>query len=397
MDEQGEIYFNEYSLDGLMEVAGLDSGLLADSLRKSLLQIESIDKQKVAAQNKIDRRREILEEQERRREIKLQEYRRADERYSASVNKLDTLRFNYRKLDRIETSRENLQNECVTRLGLLNDVYASEETTRHRVAILHAMRDILDEDVPIKYDVTSAVQDNTDIYYGNYTQSLSWSVKNFPIVVKGIDDRGQSIGEGYKTKTLFGPFYIEVKRLFNTASGSAYVETHISAGATAITRSDYPHPHVSQSGEICLGTSKSEILELMKVGDYVGVIQMVMHVLSSYNPRDPYHKLGRWEPTRFSATTCNQCEQPALFCDCVRDITNGCAVDKKFLNDCGASFQNCLIHHERRGPNGHGINGSPCIPRTQSQRVSSNRERVLREDVIALDQYLNNYLNNLPE
>lgn len=395
-----DIEVREYTIENIMGMANVDSAFSSDTLRRTLITLNTIDKKQESILRKVDKRRLITEEAARRRDIKRAEYERADQRHRESRNKLDRLLVSHRTNDRYKESANRGKSDCENRLGLLNDMFSDDETLKHRAAMLHAMqeRNFIDTTEPIRYSLEPTCRGD-EHYLGSYQQSLTWVTKRFPIVVKRIDEGGCSVGEGRDTKTLFGPFKITVRRNYNSYSGGS------SADALAVKwnrdlhtiREGYAHPHVSSCEEICLGTMKAPLLEFMKVGDYAGVINAIMSVLSSYNPRDPYHKLRFWEPNRFSTPVCTSCDKALLFCDCTTDITTAAPTDIKYLSSCGASAPQCLRHHERH-EEGAGINGSSCMPSRHSSRFSPEHVAGLGQDIESMDAALDKLLlNSQPE
>ena len=343
--------------------------------------------------NKIESRQAICDEQHRRMTLKYEAYKKASYRSDASNAKLNDLQTLLRRARKEAETEDNTTGEWEDRLTQLNELYGSSMCERG--ALIHALSETLDSSEPVKYELTPTEYEGKTT---GYRQELSWTTSKFPLRIKRIDENGVSRGSTVgTTRTQFGPFEIRVSRAFNASSKSSSVEawarlkyedfchqTPFPGGR----REGNPHPHVDSSsdGTICLGTSKAEILRLMKSGDYPGVLYMVMDVLQSYNPRDPYRKLDYWEPTMHSygLYMCSSCNQPELLCDCARSSVSGQVVDPKFLSDCGCTYQECLIHHERSAESGSGINGTACTPSRHSNRYQAQETQNLSEAIEAL-------------
>tara|TARA_Y100000114_G_scaffold157313_1_gene189588 strand:+ start:6582 stop:7709 length:1128 start_codon:yes stop_codon:yes gene_type:complete len=366
-------------LEEIINMAGLDTGRATRSLTEVMSLKASNERKHVAIQKKIDRRREITNEQLRRLRAKEAAVAAALRRFNASDSKLTELCTEVRNLAKEKETYDNVESESLARLEHLNEVYGDEDTTKHRAAMLHALTDLIDNDHPIKYDIR-------DYGVEGYEQVLGWRTKSFPITVRRVDEDGRQLfSEGSnKTKTLFGPFDVKISRYFYGSSGTATISPSALGTEDAERVNDYCHPHISINGDLCMGTSKYMALEYMKKGDYVSVIRQVMDVLLGYNPRDPYQVLNIWEPNIHNVSSCGTCGEVLLHCDCPRDIVTGEVVDEKFLNDCGSTYQNCLIHHER-GDAEDGINGSRCHESRHSRRRDEKRIESLISDITKID------------
>ena len=370
---------HNFKLEEIINMAGLDTGRATRSLTEVMALKSSNERKKAAIQKKVDRRREITDEQLRRYRAKEAALIAARKRFEASDAKLTELCAEVRTLNRNDEIYNNVESESLGRLEHLNEVYGDEETTKHRAAMLHTLTDFIDNDYPIKYDIR-------DDGIEGYEQILSWRTKAFPITVRRVDEDGRQVFSeiSNQTKTFFGPFDVKISRYFYSSSGSATICPAAIGTGDAEKVNDYHHPHVSASGDLCMGTAKHMALEYMKKGDYISVIKQVMDVMLGYNPRDPYQVLDRWEPNLHNVSSCGTCGEILLHCDCTRDIVTGEVVDEKFLNDCGSTYQNCLMHHER-GEAEDGINGSLCHASRHSQRKDDQRLESLISTITNID------------
>lgn len=361
----------------------LDSEFSANTLRENLTKAATAEAARSKLNAKYENRKRIRDEQYRRMMLKHEAYRAASSRYNLSNEKCESLVSQIRGQQNIVESIDYSKAEAERRLLALNELFGDEEVVRQRAMMIESIKHLLLSEEPIKY----TIEENGDFY----TQKLTWHTSGFPLFVKSVDSAGQSVGEGCPTKTIFGPFEVVVVREFNsrtmssTLSASAY-----NRGESLHSLTDFYHPHVSRSADICLGTAKGELISLMKTGDYAGVIFHMMSVLTSYNPRDPYSSLRNWEPNKHDNYSCNGCSKPNLFCDCTRSVVSGSIVEEKFLSPCGCTFQECMTNHERTEPMGLGINGTTCTPSRHGRRFTELGEAKLSESIanlqIQLDQ-----------
>ncbi len=359
----------------------LDSEFSANTLRENLTKASAAEAARSKLNTKYENRKRIRDEQYRRMMLKHEAYRAASSRYNLSNEKCESLVSQIRGQQNIVESIDYSKAEAERRLLALNELFGDEEVVRQRAMMIESIKHLLLSEEPIKY----TIEENGDFY----TQKLTWHTSGFPLFVKSVDSAGQSVGEGCPTKTIFGPFEVVVVREFNSRSMSSTLSASAyNRGESLHNRTDFYHPHVSRSSDICLGTAKGELISLMKTGDYAGVIFHMMSVLTSYNPHDPYSSLKNWEPNKHDNYSCTECSKPMLFCDCTHSVVSGISVEDKFLSPCGCTFQECMTNHERTEPEGLGINGTTCRPSRHGTRFTELGEQGLSESIANLQQQL---------
>ncbi len=59
---------------------------------------------------------------------------------------------------------------------------------------------------------------------------------------------------------------------------------------------EFPHPHVNTDGVPCLGNLAPGINKLLTESDYLGLVEVLLQFLNSYNEDNPYLKIEHWDP-----------------------------------------------------------------------------------------------------
>ena len=372
---------NEELKNSFTGFSKLDSEFAANTLRENISKRAKAKNVDEKLQLRLAERVRIHEEQQRRLDLKRAAYEAAHERYRKSELRVDDLRVRLRQNCNLEEAISYSTREAEYRLTSLNELFSNEEVMQQRAMMVHSIKDLLDTSIPITYNVREE--------QGTVIQELFWVTAPMRLVVRPIDEDGRANGVGVPTRGFFGPFRIEVSRKYSIDSMHSYMEAKCNPVGMNILDSGFWHPHVSREGDICLGTAKRNIMALMKDGDYAGVIHLLMDVLTSYNPRDPYHSLSHWEPERHTHRTCNSCNKPELFCDCSRSSVTGQVVEEKFLSPCGCTYQECLVHHERTAAPGQGINGTTCVPSRHGQRFTEEGQVRLSSAIQKLEESMN--------
>lgn len=66
---------------------------------------------------------------------------------------------------------------------------------------------------------------------------------------------------------------------------------------TEHSRASNPHPHVDTSGKPCLGNVGADLAKMIGRMQIAEALQVIHQFLSSYNPDNPFEKIGRFDPT----------------------------------------------------------------------------------------------------
>jgi len=87
----------------------------------------------------------------------------------------------------------------------------------------------------------------------------------------------------------------------------------------------HPHPHVSTDHKPCLGNITADVPKLIGQMRFAEALQVLHLFLSSYNPGNPYEKIGAFDPTgTYVDEDENPCENCADNCSpyCIRECRN---------------------------------------------------------------------------
>jgi hypothetical protein len=82
--------------------------------------------------------------------------------------------------------------------------------------------------------------------------------------------------------------------------GILTVEIDLSSGSIRITNltnraNGYPHPHVNESGEVCLGNISSGLGRLFGEFEIYGALELLHKFVHTYNESDAYQKIQYWD------------------------------------------------------------------------------------------------------
>ncbi len=131
----------------------------------------------------------------------------------------------------------------------------------------------------------------------------------------------------------------------------------------------YFHPHVSKSGALCAGEARLAIENTIQDCRLVDFIDLIMGILSNYNPLSPYYKLENWSIIQCSICNsniqwkdknvcgccgkiiCNRCLYSCMECRhdpavCNHYISTSKKSRKKYIK-CSICNQNYCIKHYR--------------------------------------------------
>lgn len=342
-----------YSIDvdsdeSLIEFSKADSLAATERMSLVLSETDSVRKALEIQKGKVAKRELIMERQRSRYNKKLEELERSRDRFEESERRLYDANYTLRARNQRLRRLDEVLQDGTNRVKKLNEIFSCENTLRHKAATLHELKSRLDPSCPIRYSIESEGEDPD-----SYTQKLVFRTAKFPMVCT-------KDGKQLLTKTHFGPFDVKICRRW---SGHAvlYADVYFLEGSITSVGGDYRHPHISSNGEICLGSAKTQVLEMMGSGDYSGVIRHTMDVMSSYNPNDPYKHIDYWEPLMQGAL-CKSCNEMLYSCGCSHSTVSGALLKEGFTNDCGLPFSECHAQHDRTNVTDEGINGSPCVP-----------------------------------
>lgn len=372
--------------EAFLDICRIDGKHAASGISTSQRKRQGFLSKKEKLKKRLEKRKEIMIEQERRFALKKEAMRKAELRLTQSADLYSALTREMRdvsnSLDVLEISNSQHENKLAT----LNALFSQDSEVASRIQMLGFVNSYIDTRYPVKYEL---VPRNN----GLREQFLYWVTKRNP--VSWVDDEGYS----QRSLTSFGPFIVKVTgwvypngttscdvsvRMFDdsvesydnmTSTETAWHElqdydswkTEVRGFATS---EGYPHPHISNGGGVCTGNSKSDILKHLMNSDYALVIQSVMMVLTHYNPSDPYRYLYYFEPTPntySSDTTCGTCGKIHMACQCDISTVSGEVVPEGFMSPCGCTYSECLANHEKHGSSS-GINGTGCFPKRTSAR-----------------------------
>jgi hypothetical protein len=117
---------------------------------------------------------------------------------------------------------------------------------------------------------------------------------------------------------------------------------------------EYPHPHLSSDGVPCLGNLGPGVSKLMADGDLVGLVQVMLLFLKSYNPENPYLKIEHWDPDYEDEDDRNRryedCYESVALRDCVDCVEEDCpyydgAEFRCYENSDIESCMDCPLSH----------------------------------------------------
>lgn len=82
--------------------------------------------------------------------------------------------------------------------------------------------------------------------------------------------------------------------------GTLVIELNLSRGQAKITNltnisNGYPHPHVNESGEICLGNISTGLARLLGEFEIYGALELLHKFVHTYNEPDAYQKIQYWD------------------------------------------------------------------------------------------------------
>jgi hypothetical protein len=81
--------------------------------------------------------------------------------------------------------------------------------------------------------------------------------------------------------------------------GTLVIELNLSRGQAKITNltnaaNGYPHPHVNESGEICLGNISTGLARMLGEFEIYGALELLHKFVYTYNEPDAYQKIQYW-------------------------------------------------------------------------------------------------------
>jgi hypothetical protein len=112
--------------------------------------------------------------------------------------------------------------------------------------------------------------------------------------------------------------------------GTLVIELNLSRGQAKITNltnasNGYPHPHVNESGEICLGNISTGLARMLGEFEIYGALELLHKFVHTYNEPDAYQKIQYWDDPDY-------CEEDDEYERC----RNGGSYGRACL-DCGDS------------------------------------------------------------
>lgn len=147
----------------------------------------------------------------------------------------------------------------------------------------------------------------------------------------------------------FGPFHLSLNLLYPRTTDDIYTllwigapcpPTYESKGPDSDDRwiwtttpnhqTDYPHPHVSNC-TLCMGDALNPIRSAFHSCDLLTICDMVLAVLSNYNPDSPYRPLHAFlPPTAYGLPSCVESNAPSdhtrTCCSCGDPLSDGDAL-----------------------------------------------------------------------
>jgi hypothetical protein len=106
---------------------------------------------------------------------------------------------------------------------------------------------------------------------------------------------------------------------------------------------EYFHPHLSPDGVPCWGNVGPTVSQLVGERELAGLLPLIWRFLTSYNSRDPYLPIDRWDPDFDSDTEFRACFDDAdAFFDCVGCSRQECPFHEDRFERCWNHIQECF-------------------------------------------------------
>ena len=118
---------------------------------------------------------------------------------------------------------------------------------------------------------------------------------------------------------------------------------------------DYPHPHVNNSNEVCLGNITSGLRQMLGEYELYGALELLHKFVHQYNEDDAYQKIQYWNDPDY-------CEEDDEYVRCRESGSYGrtcldcgdsyCPYYENALNECieNICFENCVTCRDRCDP-----------------------------------------------
>jgi ubiquitin-protein ligase len=142
--------------------------------------------------------------------------------------------------------------------------------------------------------------------------------------------------------------------------GVLSIELNLSSGQAKIhnltnSANGYPHPHVNESGDICLGNVASGLRQLLGEFEIYGALELLHKFVHEYNENDAYQKIQYWADEDYSEDDdeYTRCREGGSYGRTCLDCGDGyCPYYELALGECidSMTFENCVTCPDRCDP-----------------------------------------------
>ena len=142
--------------------------------------------------------------------------------------------------------------------------------------------------------------------------------------------------------------------------GVLLIELDLSRGQVRISNltnpvNNYPHPHVNENGEICLGNVSAGLTRLLGEFEIYGALELLHKFIHEYNEEDPYQKIQYWNDPDYcdESNEYERCRESGSYGQtCLQCGDGGCPYFEGALEECQENMDltKCVMCGDRCEP-----------------------------------------------
>ena len=115
---------------------------------------------------------------------------------------------------------------------------------------------------------------------------------------------------------------------------------------------NYPHPHVNDNGEICLGNVSAGLTKLLGEFEIYGALELLHKFIHEYNEDDPYQKIQFWKDPDYcdESNEYERCREGGSYGQtCLQCSDEGCPYFDGALEECQENMDlgKCVMCSDR--------------------------------------------------
>ncbi len=142
--------------------------------------------------------------------------------------------------------------------------------------------------------------------------------------------------------------------------GVLLIELELSRGKVILSNltnpvNNYPHPHVNDNGEICLGNVSAGLTKLLGEFEIYGALELLHKFIHEYNEDDPYQKIQYWNDPDYcdESNEYERCRESGSYGQtCLQCSDGGCPYFDGALEECQENMDltKCVMCSDRCEP-----------------------------------------------